>query len=199
MNDAKVHCMDVAEKFGHQYWDGDRRYGYGGYDYIPGRWRPVAIKIIETYGLNNNSRLLDLGCGKGFLLHELQLLLPELNIVGLDCSEYGISNSTALIANKLSKFDCRKSLEFDNKSFDLVISLGLLHNFRLQEVFSALKEIDRVGKASYVMVESYRNNSELHNLQCWALTAKSFHDVDEWRWIHQESGFNGDYEFIFFE
>ena len=31
MVDEKVHCMLKAKKYEVDYWDGDRRYGYGGY------------------------------------------------------------------------------------------------------------------------------------------------------------------------
>ena len=42
MVDNKVEAMLVAKKYEADYWDGDRRYGYGGYNYLPGRWKPVA-------------------------------------------------------------------------------------------------------------------------------------------------------------
>ena len=68
MNDDKVHCMTVAKQYGADYWDGDRRYGYGGYFYRPGYWTPVAQNLIDTYNLKPGSKVLDIGCGKGFLL-----------------------------------------------------------------------------------------------------------------------------------
>ena len=74
MNNQKVHCMKVAKKYEFDYWDGNRKYGYGGYKYIPGRWTSVAKKIIKRYKLNNKSKILDIGCGKAFLLHEMKLI-----------------------------------------------------------------------------------------------------------------------------
>ena len=44
MKDEKVECMKIAKKYEKQYWDGNRRYGYGGYKYIPGRLSPIAKK-----------------------------------------------------------------------------------------------------------------------------------------------------------
>jgi hypothetical protein len=81
----------------------------------------------------------------------------------------------------------------------LVISLGALHNLRLFELQRALREIERVGRQKYVMVESYRNEAEQFNLQCWALTAESFFDTAEWIWLYNLFGYTGDYEFIYFE
>ena len=199
MMDDKVTCMTVSQKFEEDYWDGDRRFGYGGYKYIPGRWKCVAETLIEYYELTNESKVLDIGCGKGYLLHEMKLLLPGINVVGLDISKYGISCATELIKDHIILHDCRKPLPFGDKSFDLLISLGTLHNFRLPELAITLSEIDRVAQKGYIMVESFRNNKELFNLQCWALTAKAFLEPDEWRWFFEQHSYFGDYEFIFFE
>ena len=92
MNDSKVEAMIVAKQYGFEYWDGDRRYGYGGYKYIPGRWKPVAEALIDHYQLNSSSKILDVGCGKGFLLLELQLLVPGTSITGFDISQYALAN-----------------------------------------------------------------------------------------------------------
>ncbi len=51
MLDEKVECMRVAKQYDEDFWDGDRRYGYGGYKYIPGWWQPVAERLIEKYCL----------------------------------------------------------------------------------------------------------------------------------------------------
>lgn len=199
MNNDKVNCMVISKKYGEDYWDGDRRYGYGGYKFIPGYWKSVAQAIIKDYKLSNQSKIIDLGCGKGYLLYEIKLILPHINIVGIDISAYAINNSKDEVKPYLNIFDARNTLPFENKEFDLVISLGTLHNFRIPELKKVLKEINRVSKKSYIMVESYRNEKELFNLQCWALTAETFLDNKEWQWLYKEFGYKGDFEFIYFE
>ncbi|NJL55261.1 class I SAM-dependent methyltransferase [bacterium] len=199
MVDDKVRCMKIAKQYGAEYWDGDRRYGYGGYRYIPGRWQPVAKALIDTYGLTAGSKVLDVGCGKGFLLHELLLLEPGLQVKGFDVSAHGIDGATDLVKPHLFLHSAQKPYPFSDGAFDLVISLGALHNLRLFDVSIALSEIQRVGRQGYVMVESYRNEQELFNLQCWALTCESFFDAEEWIWLYQHFGYAGDYEFIYFE
>ena len=199
MIDDKVRCMNIAKQYGEDYWDGDRRYGYGGYKYIPGRWKPVAEKFIEIYNLKSNSKVLDIGCGKGYLLHEMKLLIPDLDITGIDSSDYGLKNAKDEIKPFLYKHKAENKLPYADNEFDLVISLGALHNLRLPELRAALSEMERVGKQSYLMLESYRNEKELFNLQCWALTAESFFDKDEWIWLYNNFGYTGDYEFIYFE
>jgi SAM-dependent methyltransferase len=199
MVDDKVHCMLKAKEYETDYWDGDRRYGYGGYSYIPGRWRPVAEALIERFSLTESSSVLDVGCGKGFLLYEMKLLLPNLKIAGFDISKHGLSQSREEIRDKLFHHKAQDLYPYNEGAFDLVISLGCLHNLRVFELETALKEIERVGQQGYVMVESYRSEQEQFNLQCWALTCESFFDVEEWIWLYDRFGYTGDYEFIFFE
>jgi|TARA_B110000003_G_C16497873_1_gene476195 SAM-dependent methyltransferase len=199
MVDEKILCMHKAKEYEEDYWDGDRRFGYGGYKYLPGRWKPVAESLIETYNLNNSSSILDVGCGKGFLLHEIKLLLPEITIKGFDISNHGLSCALDSVKDDLFIHKAQDPYPFKDNEFDLVISLGCLHNLRLMELEVALGEIERVGKQGYVMLESYRNEAEQFNLQCWALTCESFFDEDEWVWLYNHFGYKGDYEFIYFE
>lgn len=198
MINNKVECMRVAKKFSFNYWDGKRKYGYGGYRYIPGRLKSVANKIIKNYKLNNFSKILDVGCGKGYLLYEIKQILPNINIYGFDISNYAINNSKKEIKKYLFKYDARKIFPFKNNFFDLTISLGTLHNFSLSDLERSIKEIQRVSKKKYIMVESFRNDKELFNLQCWALTCQTFFSVKDWIWFYNYVGYNGDYEFIYF-
>ena len=198
MVDDKVNCMKIAKQYGKDYWDGDRRYGYGGYNYMPGRWRPVAEKLINIYKLTSGSKVLDIGCGKAYLLYEMKLLIPDLDITGVDSSDYGLKNAKDEMKFFIYQHKAEVELPYKNKEFDLVISLGTLHNLRLPELKIALSEMERVGKKGYLMLESYRNEDELFNLQCWALTAESFLDKDEWIWLYKNFGYTGDYEFIYF-
>lgn len=198
MQDDKIHCMEVAKRYGYDYWDGDRRYGYGGYRY-DGRWGVVAERLIEQYQLAPDATILDVGCGKGFLLHELKLRLPQARIAGFDISEYGLKNAKPEVLPYVFPFDAGQPYPYANDEFDLVISLGTLHNLPLPRLTAALREIQRVGKRGYVMVESYRSDAELFNLQCWALTCESFLRPEEWAWLFGEVGYGGDYEFIYFE
>lgn len=199
MVNDKVSCMLKAKEYGPDYWDGDRQFGYGGYKYLPGRWKPVAEALIKNYGLHAGSRVLDVGCGKGFLLYEMQLLEPGLELVGFDISEHGLSSALPEFKGKLFKHSAQEDYPFGDKRFDLVISLGCLHNLHVYELKNALSEIQRVGRQGYVMLESYRNELELFNLQCWALTCESFFDTTEWIWLYNHFGYTGDYEFIYFE
>lgn len=199
MINQKVRCMKKAREFGYDYWDGDRKYGYGGYKYIPGRWKPVAKQMIKKYKITNNSKVLDVGCGKGYILYEIKKILPNLKVVGFDVSKYGLKNAKPEIKKYLFHHNAKDKFPFKNNSFDLVISLTCLHNLKLNDLEKSILEIQRVGKKSYIMVEGYRNEMELFNLQCWALTAESFFDDFEWKWIFKKLGYKGDYEFIYFE
>ena len=199
MVDDKVHCMKKAKEYEFDYWDGDRRYGYGGYKY-DGRWKPVAQQIIDAYELTNESKVLDVGCGKAHLTYEMKQLLPEAEIIGFDISKHGIADAPEGIREHLFEYRAQDAYPFGDDTFDLVMSMGCFHNLRIFELKTALSEVERVSKGqSYVMLESYRSEQELFNLQCWALTCESFFDTAEWIWLYRHFGYTGDYEFIYFE
>lgn len=199
MQDEKAKCMVVAKQYEEDYWDGDRRYGYGGYRFMPGRWQPVAEALIKEYGLTNESKLLDVGCGKAFLLYEIKQLLPGITLVGFDISKHALSEALDEVKDGLILHDAREPFPYEDNEFDLVISLMTLFNLELPELKGALEEIERVGKQSFITVESYRNEQEQFNLQCWALTCESFFSKREWEWLFNHFEFTGDYEFIYFE
>lgn len=198
MQDDKVECMRIAKRYDEEYWDGDRRYGYGGYRY-DGRWKVVAEKLIETYGLTNDSKILDVGCGKAFLLFELHKLLPGAQIRGFDPSLYAIESAFEDIRDGLIVHKAQNPYPWPDNHFDLVISINSLHNLEVFDLKSALQEMERTGKEKFLCVESYRNDQELFNLQCWALTCEAFFSELAWKWLFKDYGYTGDFEFIFFE
>lgn len=194
----KAECAEVARQYGADYWDGDRKYGYGGYRY-DGRWEPVARDLIRHYGLAAGSRVLDVGCGKGFLLHEMRKLLPALDVSGLDVSRYAIENAKEEVRPFL-KIGEAQSLPYPDRRFDLVLSITTLHNLYLYDLAKALREIERVKRrGAYIVVESYRNEQEKANLLHWQLTCECFFTPKEWEWLFKEFGYTGDFSFIFFE
>jgi len=194
----KAQAIEKAKKYGYDYWDGDRKFGYGGYKY-DGRWKVVAEKLVKAYNLTKDSKVLDIGCGKAFLLYEIMQLVPGIKVTGIDISEYAIENAKEEVKPFLQVADAAK-LPFEDKSFDLIISLNTLHNLFCYDLEKALLEIARVGKKDkYVIVESYRNEEEKVNLMCWVLTGECFFSPKEWEWWFEKFGYNGDYSFIYFE
>ena len=199
MNNNKIHSMKIAKKYSFDYWDGDRQYGYGGYRYIKNYHKLVAQKLIKDYSLNKDSKILDIGCGKGFLIYEIKKILNCKNIYGSDISKYAIKNCKREIKKNIFYHDVRNKLDFADSYFDLVISINTLHNIKLPKLFNSLKEIERVGKSKFICVESYRNEKEQFNLECWALTAETIIDKESWLWLFKQARYTGDFEFIYFE
>lgn len=195
----KAKAAELAKKWGYDYWDGDRRICYGGYNYIPGRWAPVAKAMADHYQLKAGDRVLDVGCGKGFQLYELALAVPGLEIYGIDISEYAVVNAHEGVKDRLQVGNA-SSLPFDDRFFDYVFSINTLHNLFNYELDAALREIVRVsGKHSYICVESYRNEIEKANLLYWQVTCEAFFRPEEWEWIYSRAGYRGDFSYIFFE
>ncbi len=194
----KAECAEIAVQFGRDYWDGDRKHGYGGFRY-DGRWRPVADDMIAHYGLPDDASVLDVGCGKGFLLHEFSQALPKGKVAGIDISTYAIENAKEEVRPFLHEAPAHQ-LPFPDKSFDYVYSILTLHNLYIQDLFQALREMERVSRGpKYVVVETYRNEREKVNLMYWQLTCRAFHTPAEWEWIFAEAGYTGDHSFIVFE
>ncbi|MCM1227064.1 MAG: class I SAM-dependent methyltransferase [Clostridium sp.] len=199
VNEAdKAECAAIAKKFDYDFWDGERKYGYGGYRY-DGRWNKVAKKLAEHYNLQPGQKVLDVGCGMAHLLYELTQVVPGLIVTGTDISEYALGHAKEEIRQNLVKASA-ESLPFEENSFDLVISLNALHNLKIFDLEKAVKEIERVSrKNSYIVVESWRNEKERVNMLYWQLTCASFYDVEEWEWLYRTWGYTGDYSFIYFE
>ena len=183
----------IARQFGKEFFDGDRNYGYGGFSYNSKYWRDVVTDFSDYYNLQNGSKILDVGCAKGFMLHDLKKLNRNFDICGLDISEYAIQNSIKEIKEFLTIGDA-KSLPFPDNHFDLVISINTVHNLDKEECTMALKEIQRVTKKdSYITVDAYRDDKEKKRMYAWNLTAKTIMSVDEWKIFFDDINFKGDY------
>jgi protein-L-isoaspartate(D-aspartate) O-methyltransferase len=194
----KAECAEVAIQYGKDYWDGERQYGYGGYSY-DGRWRPVAEAMAKHYGIKPGDKILDVGCGKGYLLYEFTQALPGVEVAGLDISEYAIEDAKEEVKPFLTVGNAT-SLPYEDGYFDYIISITTLHNLYNYELRQALQEIERVGKKNkHVIIESYRNEQEKANLLYWQLTCRAFYTPEEWEWFMTESGYTGDYSYIVFE
>lgn len=194
----KAECAVIAKQYGYDYWDGERRYGYGGYRY-DGRWRCVAERIAEHYRLTAGQKVLDIGCGMAHLLYELTQVVPGLEVCGIDISEYALEHAKEEVRDRL-QYGQAQAVPFRDNTFDLVISLATLHNLKVYDLKKAIQEVERVSKGnSYVMVESFRNDREEVNMLYWQLTCASYYSVEEWEWLYKEWGYTGDYSFIFFE
>lgn len=198
INNDKAECVRIAKKYGYDYWDGERKYGYGGYRY-DGRWRSIAQKMASQYKLRPGHKVLDVGCGMAHLLYELTQVVPGIEVSGIDISDYALKYAKEEVRNRLLQGDAC-NLPYEDHSFDFVLSITTLHNLKVFDLKKAIQEIQRVGREKkYIVVESFRNDVEEVNMLYWQLTCASFYSVEEWEWLYQEWGYTGDYSFIFFE
>ena len=183
----------IARQFGKDFFDGERRHGYGGFSYNSRFWQPVVTTFQQFYSLTAGEKVLDVGCAKGFMLHDFMALIPGLLIQGVDVSEYAIENSMESLKSQLQVADAR-DLPYEDNSFDLVISINTIHNLEKAELIQALQEIQRVTKKNaFITVDAYRNKEEKEAMLAWNLTAKTILSVSEWIELFEEAGYTGDY------
>lgn len=183
---------EIAKRFGREYFDGERGQGYGGYRY-DGRWVPIAERLRDYYGLRAGDRVLDIGCAKGFLLHDVRAVVPGVEVSGLDISPYAIANAMDDVKPFLL-VGTADALPYGDKAFDLVVSINTVHNLPLARCEAALREMERVGRrGKYVQVDSYRDDVERENFERWQLTAVTYFDPDGWRRVFARAGYTGEY------
>lgn len=183
----------IGRRFDFDYFDGDRNHGYGGFTYQARFWKPVVPDLVLHFNLTEESRVLDVGCAKGFFLHDLKEALPRIDVRGVDISQYAIENSIETVRDFLSVGDARK-LEFEDNSFDFVMSINTIHNLNRDDCAQALREIQRVsGGRAFITVDAYRNEIEKERMEAWNLTALTMMSVDEWVDFFAEVGYDGDY------
>ena len=183
----------LAREFGEAFFDGDRSHGYGGFHYNPRFWEPAVPTFKQYWDLKADESILDIGCAKGFMLYDFHRLIPNLNVSGIDVSQYAIENAIEEMKPFLQVASADE-LPFDDNSFDYSISITTIHNFDKEGVIKALKEIERVSrKGSFITVDAYRNDEEKERMFAWNLTAKTILHVDEWKQLFSEAGYSGDY------
>jgi SAM-dependent methyltransferase len=183
----------IARKFAKEFFDGDRSQGYGGFNYLPRFWQPVVPTFQQHFGLSGHSSLLDVGCAKGFMLHDLAELISGIEVKGIDVSPYAIEHAIEDMRPHVEVADARE-LPFDDESFDVVISINTVHNLARDECGQALREIQRVArKNAYITVDAYRSEEERERMFAWNLTAQTIMHVDEWKAFFAEVGYTGDY------
>jgi protein-L-isoaspartate(D-aspartate) O-methyltransferase len=194
----KAECAKISKQFGYDYWDGERKYGYGGY-YYDGRWYAVAEQMVNHYNLKPGDKILDIGCGKGYLLYEFARLIPGVEVAGLDISQYALEHAKEEVKLFLRHGNAIE-LPYNDTEFDFVVSINTLHNLYIYDLEKALQEIERVGKdKKYIVVDSYRTEQERVNLLYWQLTCECFFTPQEWEWIFKMAGYQGDYGCIYYE
>jgi len=183
----------IARKFGQEFFDGDRKHGYGGFNYHPRFWQPVIPAFRNHLELSADSSVLDVGCGKGFMIHDIAELIQGITVKGIDISEYAILNTIEDMKLNVQVGDAI-SLPFADNSFDVVIAINTVHNLDKKDCGKALQEIERVSNGfSFITVDAYHNNEEKEAMHSWNLTGKTIMHADEWKIFFNEIGYTGDY------
>ena len=183
----------VARKFDKDFFDGDRKYGYGGYNYNPRFWTSVVKDFSDYYKLKDGSKILDIGCGKGFMIYDFLQHNNKYIVKGIDISDYAVENSMPEVKDNVEVGNA-KELKFEDNFFDLVISINTIHNLEKEDCATSLREIERVSKKDkFIIVDAFKDVEEKKRMFAWNLTAKTIMHVDKWKLFFKENGYTGDY------
>ncbi len=194
----KAENRAIAMKFDKEYFDGTREQGYGGYSY-DGRWVPIAEDILRHFNLKPGDRVLDVGCGKGFLVKDLMKVCPGLEVFGLDISEYAVMNCEPEVIGRVHLGNATH-LPFPDNSFQAVLSINTAHNLDRAGCVQALQEMERLAPGKgYVQVDAYRNPAEKQIFLDWVLTARTYGTPQFWVDLLREAGYTGDYYWTILE
>jgi len=187
--DKTAEDVAIARQFGQEFFDGERRHGYGGYTYSPERWHYVVSDMLGHY---KPTSVLDIGCAKGYMLLEFMLQAPQLRVAGVDVSTYALGRAPTMVKPAV-RWGQADMLDFEEAEFDLAISINTLHNLERDACVEALLEMSRVSKHQYVTLDAYRTEEERARVMDWNLTARTILHVDEWLELFAEAGYVGDY------
>ena len=194
--DKSPEVISTSRMFGREYFDGDRKYGYGGYRH-DGRWLPVATDVIDHYGVCG-ARVLDVGCAKGFLVQALCQRYAD--AYGLDVSRYAVLERPHEEVVGRLHLGTADDLPFPDKSFDLVLSINTLHNLPRPRLIKALREMQRVSRGGmFIQVDAYRTEAERALFEDWVLTAATYGTPEFWLELFAEAGYEGDYAWTIVE
>lgn len=183
----------IARQFGQAYFDGDRLCGYGGYTYHPRFWMETVRRFRDYYSLKEDASVLDVGCAKGFMMHDFKHLMPNMTIAGIDVSPYAYDHAIEDMKPCI-RVGNAKELPYSDRSFDLVISINTVHNLPLEECKRALCEIQRVSRHhAFITVDAWHTEEERERLEQWILTAQTYMHADDWKRLFAQVGYTGDY------
>jgi ubiquinone/menaquinone biosynthesis C-methylase UbiE len=183
---------EIARQYGREYFDGPREMGYGGYRY-DGRWIPIAETFRDHWHLKAGDRVLDVGCAKGFVVKDLMIVCPGLEVFGLDISQYGLENAEPEARGRLVR-GTAEHLPFPDGAFRAAICINTIHNLERPLAVEAVRELQRVAPGGgYIQVDSYRDEQERGDFLNWVLTAKTHYEPAGWVELFQEAGYTGDY------
>ena len=183
----------IAWELDKEYYDGDRNNGYGGFSY-DGRWLKLLPAFIKKYKLNNNSKILDLGCKKGFIMKDLKILLPGAKIYGIEDHKYPIRNAEKEIKKNII-YTNYYNIPFKNDYFDLVIGFSSIYKYNFQDVVKTIREINRVSRKSFFTIASYSNKKEREIFEKWTLLGTTILSKKEWIELFKFLKYRGDYYF----
>ncbi len=175
--------------YGFDYFDNPECVGYGGYHY-DGRYKPAAARMCDAFGLSSGSKVLEIGCAKGFILYEFHLL--GLEVAGLDASAYAISQAKDEIRDNL-RLNTTADIPFADQSFDFVLAKEVIPHLAEADALKMIQEIMRVGKDSFLQIQCADTPESADLMKRWDVTHQTIRPETWWVAQLEALGYRGAY------
>lgn len=185
---------DDFVNYGFNYWDNpEYGVGYGGYTY-DGRYGDCVDRMIEHYQLTPGMSVLEIGCAKGFVLHEFHK--RGMTVSGIDLSLYAVENAMEGVRPHIINGSC-ESLPWPDDSFDFVYSKETLPHLTEVQLSMAIAEAQRVCRSGHIFFEIQVSNHERGRelIKAWDETHLTIRSTDWWRHFLSDLDFKGQVNF----
>ena len=178
--------------FGYDYFDNPKSgRGYGGYVY-DGRYYETAKKIIDHYKLNPNSKILEIGCAKGYLLYEFFRL--KMDVIGYDISRYAVDNCKEELKEMIFLGGVCDINESD-RIYDLAIAKEVLSHMAIDDILFTINKLQNISKNIYLLLQTVSEKKKASDMQSWDSTYKTMMTKKNWEKVLSSCSFHGDYQF----
>ena len=146
--------MISGKKFDKKYFSSG---SYNNYEKILTQWvKPEAKRIYQILKDKPSAKILDIGCGFGNLLAELQDKYHFL-VTGIEYSPYAIQRAQSSVKSKIKKGNILRS-PFKKNNFDLVVCFDVVPHLTLEETKRAVKNLVSVSR-NYIFFSSIYRHS----------------------------------------
>ena len=155
--------------------------------------RPIVEPTLALMHIAPAEKILDVGCGGGWLVRELASRAPKGRVVGMDISDEMLAHARGASANAPNAEFILGSVDAiprESNSFDKVISVE--SSYYWPDPAAGVREIFRVlrpGGSACILINYYRDNPYCHQWGNLLKIPAQLRSAEEWAALFRKAGF----------